>query len=589
MKYAIVAAVCLFVGFVGAWLLFERAATTTRVVTPSPAPLVPVRRDGHGPQPAALPTPSGGPGRVTFEDIRATDAVFDQLYMAWRLAADADVPQVERLIDRALGQNDPLYRDNIVSILLERYVALDPLGAAQFVEGEYRLNQVAMMGHVLTSWVRYDPDAAVEYYRNLSDQRIRISAGARLLLDPTLAGTALRAEVIDVVGERQANRIMERQSMQQADPFDLFESALTMRGSDRRTRLQVAVTRWMEQDPEGALSRLEAMPDSTERERLLSIAVSAFAQADPAAAYDYVQLNHPQNASLFTQAINMIAVRDVQRALPLAEDFQRRFGNLSALTGVLRNWANNDPQAAVQYAQSLPRDQRREVIPSLAWNYVQQEPAAGMRWLLGLDEELAAAASSALQVRSVEAQRVAEQLLPSITNPQLRLQLVNSLAQFRAETQPADALDWVRRFEGETGYAQTVSTVLNRVARDNPERAARFAEANLENPDIAPAISTIAQIWFQRDPDGATEWVMQLPEGAAGQQAVTQLSMLTMNRQGLDEAIALVSRLPRGDARATVSQRLAWQWARSNPGDVERVIDGLDLPPAVAERLRAID
>ena len=97
-------------------------------------------------------------GDWTFDDIADQFTVFDQLIVAYRVAADSDEIELEAHIKRCLGSKDPFYNPHLLAIFFEKYTALDPLAALAFVSSEPRLDEQSLVGHILTSWVRTDPE-----------------------------------------------------------------------------------------------------------------------------------------------------------------------------------------------------------------------------------------------------------------------------------------------------------------------------------------------------------------------------------------------------------------------------------------------
>ena len=111
-------------------------------------------------------------GDWTFDDIADQFTVFDQLIVAYRVAADSDEIELEAHIKRCLGSKDPFYNPHLLAIFFEKYTALDPLAALAFVSSEPRLDAQSLVGHILTSWVRTDPEAAVEYFVGLTTRSL---------------------------------------------------------------------------------------------------------------------------------------------------------------------------------------------------------------------------------------------------------------------------------------------------------------------------------------------------------------------------------------------------------------------------------
>ena len=65
----------------------------------------------------ALTTDTQAKGRVwTFDDIAEQYTVFDQLIVAYRVAAESNNSELEALIKRCLKSNDPFYNPHLIAI-----------------------------------------------------------------------------------------------------------------------------------------------------------------------------------------------------------------------------------------------------------------------------------------------------------------------------------------------------------------------------------------------------------------------------------------------------------------------------------------
>ncbi|XOV88965.1 MAG: hypothetical protein ACFHX7_03540 [Pseudomonadota bacterium] len=579
MKYGALVITSSFLGFVGAWWLFQSTL---------PEPVRVVMAPGSPPRAAistTIPAPATPGALPTFADIQAADTVFDQLYMAWQLAAASDLPALRAALAQTLTSRDPLYRLNIAAILLERYVALDPAGAMAFVTADYRFDQAQMQGHVLTSWVRYDPDAAIAYFTGITDPRLRVSIGARLLEDPTLASSGRLSEVEAALGPFAAE--LKRQlAMQQADPVSLFDSALTLTGAERNRQLGFAVQKWTEQDPEAALSRILTL-GGTETRNMLTLAINTYAQADPEAALTWLQLNQPGETNLQVQVITTLAQRDVQRALQLAEDLTRVTGNNGVVSSVVSVWSSQDPEQALRYVDSLPKDQRFALYQNIAYNYLQKQPAEGMSWLLALGPEYNRIKQGALRVVSAANADIAERSLPRISDNQIRAQLLQGLARYKAGSDPESALDWLENYSGEAGYLPAYQNVIAMLASADPDRAATLVRGVAAEDNMGGVISSVANAWYQRSPDDAISWITSLPSSGSRNQAISSLTAMLVHRD-LDRAINLMDELPSGEERENARRTIAVNWARRSPDQVETIIRRLDLPAPMAAQLRAL-
>lgn len=578
MKYLVIVVVSAFFGFVGAWLLFK--AVTSPVVVPEPT------RYSAPASSSAQPlqsSPDQGARQLTFDDISRQSNVFDIQYAAWQVAASADVPTLRALIERSLEQDDPLLRENVTSILLERYVQLDPPGAMAFVTNESRFDQDAMQGHVLTSWVRYDPGAAIDYFRNLTSPQTRTAIGVRLLEDPVVIASGLVGEVELAIGPN-VEQIKEQLRLRRADPQSLFESALAMEGRERMNRLSYAITRWAREDPEAALIRAQALADATDREFAVQRALHEYAQRDPSGAWEYLQLNMPDNSRLQHQILTVMAQRDINEALPLVENLISQTGSTDLLTAIIGPWVQRDPVRAIRYIETLAADNKLRLYQTAAFSYVNANPEEGLEWVLGLGSEYNQVKQALVQNLNGSNVGVAERALATVSDGSTRSSLISGIALHKARSDPDEALRWLDAYRRDPAFATAYQSVISNIARRDPERAAGLVEAIVDSEAAAGAVTMIAQSWYRRDADRALTWLSSLPNSGSKHQAISSIAG-SVAHGNVQAAITLIEDLPESfqqNARYNIAQ----VWSRNEPDRIDEIISTLELRPEFAETFR---
>lgn len=581
MKQIAVALLGASLGFAAAWWILQPASTPARAPRPlgglhSTPPAAATEQDGASD--AAVPP-------LRYADIARGQTVFDQLFTAWQLAATSGAHQLEALTERALDEQDPLY-DEVVAVFLERYTALDPGAAMAFVRANVRLDQATMQGHVLTSWARQDPERAFAYFQQIANPQIKIAVGARLLDDPTLAQSGLRDRITAELGP-QGNRLRNQLEMRRTDPAELFESALTLNGYERQSRLNYAVTRWAQQDPAAALARLRELPNLDEQRSLMRVAITRYAQQNPQGALEYLQLNDPDNTALQAQILNVMARRwDVATALPGIEEFVSRTGQREPLNALLSSWAVQDPQGAIAYAESIDPDHRAEAYLSVAMGYVSQQPEEALNWALGLDKQYARVQQVTLSRVANQYPDMAEQLLTRVSDETSRSMIITTVARVRALSDPVGALDWLAQFRKEAGYAGAYRDALAQYARRDPEAAARMFEIANDTQSQTGLAGIIASAWYERDPGAATQWVLSLSENEERDGALSQL-VGSMAGNDPDAAIDLADRMPAGDLRDRTFLLIAMAIVTRDPQRYDEVVARFKLPPPMIDQLRA--
>jgi hypothetical protein len=576
MKYLVLVVVSAFLGFAGGWLLMETNNTpmVSRSIATAPAPEAPAADFSVS---AAKNTESEY--TLAYADIGSLDVVFDQLYLAHQLADQASIEQLETLTLNAVANDDPLYNLNIATIFLEKYAALSPQRAMGFLADNRDLDQGYFQAHIMTSWLRNDPPAAIAYLRTASPQ-LRKSVGPRMLDDPNLESLGLMSELEQIVGI-QSVRIAEQIRMRRQRPEELFEESLDLSGRDRQTRMTSAISRWVQQDPEAALRRISELGNSGERATALQIAISQYARLDADAALAYLRQHTPTNTNLELQVLSAISGSDPKGAVPLYEDFVRRTGNSNAMNSLLSNWVRTAPQEAIDFADTLDDRHRAQAYQMMAHSYLNTNPEEAMNWLLTLNDEYEQVRRSALRNINHINVDAAENALAASSDSTARQYLISGIARYRARTQPRTVIDWLATYEKEDVYTDTVRDVISDLTRSEPRLAAELASEQ-DLPGLAPRI---AQSWYQIDATEAVNWARSIDDNQTRNQVFANL-ISTAVQQDTDRAIELLDEIDSPEVRSNAAYSVAQNWASRRPQDVEEIIGTLQLSSSLEEQIR---
>lgn len=285
---------------------------------------------------------------------------------------------------------------------------------------------------------------------------------------------------------------------------------------------------------------------------ILAAAVRAYTQVNPAAAEAAVKsmpTGHEKEAAM-PALLNVLGKTDPKRGLALlASDTQAAFdagafygcwaevdpqtaveaafkqaGNseiaqLSAVTA----WVTKDPQAAWQWIQKRPIDQRNEAIPAYIDGIIWNDPDSALREI-GSKPELnqpyltykAQWIGLALGSDVKTANAAVDQLPPG----QARIELINGLAAALSGN-PAEALAWTKSLlPGERENA--IKEIFDRLGNADPERGFDAATRELDGPLRQKAQTAVLEVWMRDDPQAAisaairkldrTTWDDVLPE-----------------------------------------------------------------------------
>ena len=158
-------------------------------------------------------------------------------------------------------------------------------------------------------------------------------------------------------------------------------------------------------DLSGALTRAQALTDPNLRYQALRGALGIMAETDPAGALRVAATaGNPENSEPLNQAIyrQWSATDPAAAAAAAAQDPNAQGGWRSPLSEVLRNWAAQDPQGALNYALTIadPSMQTRSV-GEIVRHWGQQDPTAAASSINAISAGAARDAAAAAFASSV--------------------------------------------------------------------------------------------------------------------------------------------------------------------------------------------
>ena len=523
---------------------------------------------------------------LTFDDISHQQSVFQQLFAAYQLALSADMAELESYIDLSARSNDPFYSYNLVTVFLERFTMLDPLLAIEYIESNHRLDRNTFIPHIVTSWIRFDPEAAIDYFRTIDNQQMKQILGIRLLADPTLQRTGLEQEIIQALGP-DSDLIVAQIRSSQLPPEQAFDEILSNQGNLQTPQLMTVIARWAYKDFDGLVTRISEITNDTQRQTLLAQAYSIYANNFPQAALDHVRAHQPDLPFLEEQVLGVLVRQDPLTARPLVEDYLGRHDSGYLLNNLMSNWVSTNPAEALQYVETLTENQKLNAYQSLARSYMQSHPREALDWILSLDSEYQHVQEAAFAVVTDKNIDFMEQAIDEIRNTGLRLQALTSITEYKSRSDPQAAVDWLANYEDDPAYLPALQSVLGNWAYRDPAGAAREIEKQLGAEALKPVVHQIAQSWYAKDEEAAIQWVNSLEDGQAKVAALISLAAQVVTRDP-GQAAEMIRQIPEGQDQTNAKRNVAYTWASQSPDQVDEIITTFDLDEEEAEQIRQI-
>ncbi|MFT7246013.1 MAG: thioredoxin-like negative regulator of GroEL [Candidatus Azotimanducaceae bacterium] len=524
---------------------------------------------------------------LTYEAIEAESSIFSQLKLAHLLADEADVEGLKALILKAVKSRDPLYNYNLVSIFLEKFTSLDPSAAIKFIEANSSIANHRFISHVVTSWVREDPEAAIDYFNSLTNMQLKNEIAGRLFSDPTLVDSGLLAELEQSLGQSAA-AMRGMMQANQLPPPQALEEALLMNQPNRMSAIQIALIRWLHNDPEAAIARIQSHSNTDERHQMLQSILHEYVNIDEDAAFAFARANLSDNVQLEQQMLSMLGQRDPKRTLPMIEDFISRTGNANPLNSLIATWIQQAPAEALAYIDTMDEQRRGTLYQSAAFSYVNSHPDEAFDWLLRQSDRypqmVENTIASSINHNTIS---IAERMVAQVENPSIRTRLITGIGNYKASQNPEAALRWLEGYQRDPAYPTAVQNVISSMSHQNPKGAARAIEARITEDYAAPIVGQVAANWYRGNPQEALGWLRGLPDGEAKNMAFSSI-VSNVAHQDPEAALEILDGIPEGPRKSDAKRNIAYSRLSRSPNDIEDIIKELDLTGQDAAQLRAM-
>jgi hypothetical protein len=363
------------------------------------------------------------------------------------------------------------------------------------------------------------------------------------------------------------------------DPRLIFDRLLSMgENSVTRSEFQSASSTLAAKDLEAALQYYDSVRTPEARHVLGRSIAKAMAKKDPAAALAWARENETvEYPMLQMQVLSQIAVNDPELAFTEVMAMRNTDHRRNLISQVVNAAANKDPAIAVAMINRIENlDLRRNAAQNLVQQWVRSDPDAAVSWILGNDDRMASElmmqATSVLIRTDIDA---AIRLLPGTTDghsQNMRVQIAKGLAQQRS---PADAQNFIRRFEGQDGYAQLQSAVITGVAAGDPVAATNMVAAMPPSPERDQVTAVVAMNWYQQDSGSARAWVNGMPRNEHRDTVISQ--MASAFRELTPAERDLIRSIGNDELRSRAEMNMLQRLMRQNPERARALLNDMEL------------
>ncbi|MEO8350411.1 MAG: hypothetical protein ABI680_01690 [Chthoniobacteraceae bacterium] len=403
--------------------------------------------------------------------------------------------------------------------------ALDRLDATQFAQMVERVSafeteeMYELLIALVRQWTLQNPKAAAAWARPAIERQF---AGARVGTDwATISAWSF------------------------ADPEAAIALALERpEASASQNLVTDAVGALAQDDPAGQLDRMAALPAGRLREAAISAALTKLAQTDPSGALARLDELPPGARRDSAQTSILIAWAQNDPTGALAETGRRiEAGELGRergdLSDTIRVAAEVDPAAALKWTETLPEDLRFDAATIVAGSWAAKDPTAALDWAIA--NGLALDKASSLGGGYWSGRSILERALA---------------------TNSTKTIEWVR--------AQPASAERTRLLTQSVGNAPVELSREIFNelpPDFQfIAAPTVAYQIADSGIDDAVSWTKELAAGSVREHAITGMVGI-LGRRANDQLDSLLEQYPVGaDRDAALRGAVQASWGKQTQG-----------------------
>ena len=245
-----------------------------------------------------------------------------------------------------------------------------------------------LAGSIAKEWVRRDPDAALQWARELPDSQ-KAGAfsgvlGSLATTDPAKAATL--AMELSPGGSREHIVGEIAESWARLSPNEALAWASTLTGKDRERALRSSLDQWARSESKNAAAFVGSL-DAGERGALLQSVSGPWSQQEPAEAAEWVmsQTSEPESRDAAGKALGDVlwqwTTQDPESAGNWLNSQEKGPALDGAITGLARAAFEEDPGASLSWATQITDEGLRGISLAIgigAW--MERDPDAASGW-----------------------------------------------------------------------------------------------------------------------------------------------------------------------------------------------------------------
>jgi hypothetical protein len=403
-----------------------------------------------------------------------------------------------------------------------------------------------------------------------------------------------------------------------ADPTVVMERlAAGDRSGLSRDEIYGAIRGIAKGDPDVAMAYYDQLQSTEEKYSLVDAIINSMANRDIDEALRWARSN--ETGTMPTpemQVLRHIATRDLHRAIQEANNMADSGTRDSVLAEVIQIAAQRNPADAVKNMHLIKNpDLRDGAAQTAVHHWLRQDATEAVDWLLAQDADTAneyLGSPRSIARYNVDA---AIRLLPIVDEDKQRAwrnQIAKGIATTRSA---AEAMAFIRQFEGQTGYGSLQASVISGVAQSDivtarqmadqlpngdakdstyaqliqarsathPQEALTWIELISSEQHRGRAAASVASQWHTRDAAAAQSWADGLPAGPVRDDAI--VGLVSQWRNFGPEQESLLASISNKGKRSQAMLQHMYTVARRNPVRARELLEKAELADYERERV----
>jgi len=347
--------------------------------------------------------------------------------------------------------------------------------------------------------------------------------------------------------------------------------------------------------PEALIALQDSAPQWDPHMKMaVGLLLTRWATADADAAFSHVEKmknkDHARDATF--SILRALASQDPQRALEWMSDKGNDMAKGGwmghALAGTIASeWVRQDPDAALAWANSLPKNQRQGALGGALETIAASNPVEAAQRLLELDpgEEREKAAGNIANLWAKRAPQEAMEWAMTLEGEDRESAMSRALGGW-ASLEPEQAASFLNEIPAEERTDSQVREVGRRWASQEPSKAAEWLTNQPESRGRTEAVGYALWHWTNEDPGGAADWILEQPSGDFRDNGIASIAKATFEEDP-SSAVTWAATIDNDKQREGAIERGVREWAKREPEVAREWVqqNSNALSPEQAERL----